>query len=450
MIDLVETPHLVAFRERLAAWRSLSHQEQLDRMGAMAADRDPEPDGGRYRVGLWAPCLIRGGAESWQDALIRSVDHRRISWQGCCILGGLGMVHRDALQRISVHMPVSAGRDEAIRLASRCEVLISWAGIDPAPLLGALAPERRPKVIHTVHMPSAGYLGTIAVPVESVDRFVAVSELALDAIPTEGIGRSSVIWNAIDPDRLVATRSRDEVRADWGVPSDSLVAGFLGRLAHEKDPIAMARLARGLGDPWQVVVVGEGHLRPEMRRLAREIPRLRIVDAVSHPGDTLRAFDILVVPSRYESFGLSIAEGIAVGLPVVSTPVGLATLLPGLTGEIPINADSGTLATAIEACYKEGTRPDAKAIVQARCSLDRFGREWTDLIASLAAPERRARVLGCPHRGNVLPVSEQPECGCGELSECRDGHGTIPGRVSVRECLDCTGHGHGHTQSGED
>jgi len=56
-------------------------------------------------------------------------------------------------------------------------------------------------------------------------------------------------------------------------------------------------------------------------------------------------------------------------------------------------------------------------------------------------PAVRDAVNACPHRGPVLPVSQQPECGCAELSECRSGRGARPGRVTLRECLDCQGQG---------
>ena len=53
-------------------------------------------------------------------------------------------------------------------------------------------------------------------------------------------------------------------------------------------------------------------------------------------------------------------------------------------------------------------------------------------------PNLRDAVLACPDRGDVLPVSLQPECGGGgELSECRAGKGTVPGRVTLRDCLNC-------------
>ena len=54
-------------------------------------------------------------------------------------------------------------------------------------------------------------------------------------------------------------------------------------------------------------------------------------------------------------------------------------------------------------------------------------------------PAVRDAVKACPDRGPVLPLSQQPECGCAELTECRAGRGARPGRVTLRECLDCRG-----------
>jgi hypothetical protein len=68
-------------------------------------------------------------------------------------------------------------------------------------------------------------------------------------------------------------------------------------------------------------------------------------------------------------------------------------------------------------------------------------------IAKLGAPRPaidpivRDAVNACPFRGPVLPLSLQDDCGClgKELSECRSGRGTIPGRVTLRDCLKCQG-----------
>jgi len=56
-------------------------------------------------------------------------------------------------------------------------------------------------------------------------------------------------------------------------------------------------------------------------------------------------------------------------------------------------------------------------------------------------PVVRDAVNACRSRGPVLPISMQEDCGCRgkELSECRDSRGTLPGRVTLQDCLQCQG-----------
>lgn len=60
-----------------------------------------------------------------------------------------------------------------------------------------------------------------------------------------------------------------------------------------------------------------------------------------------------------------------------------------------------------------------------------------------------AAVAACPHRGSVLPVGRQPECGCAELTECRAGKGRRAGEVTRAECMECAGRGIDTTRPGE-
>ena len=53
-----------------------------------------------------------------------------------------------------------------------------------------------------------------------------------------------------------------------------------------------------------------------------------------------------------------------------------------------------------------------------------------------------AEVRDCPHRGPVLPLSQQPYAAegcarCGELSACAAGKGNTPGRVTLEDCVRC-------------
>ena len=83
-------------------------------------------------------------------------------------------------------------------------------------------------------------------------------------------------------------------------------------------------------------------------------------------------------------------------------------------------------------CHLAGIREDYRRLLIERA------RGGEPAPAS-EVPDVLGLVSACPHRGPVLPLRDQPECGCAELSECRDGRGRTPGRVTLRECLACVG-----------
>jgi glycosyltransferase involved in cell wall biosynthesis len=97
--------------------------------------------------------------------------------------------------------------------------------------------------------------------------------------------------------------------------------------------------------------VGDG---PERLRLEQQAARLGVADFVHLAGEQpvaayLSAMDLLVSPSRYETFGLAVLEGLASGLVVryrscpalddLGTAVPGAAALPDDDGELPEAVD---------------------------------------------------------------------------------------------------------------
>jgi hypothetical protein len=76
----------------------------------------PPPDG-RVRVGLICPCLVQGGAETWQLALARHTDPKRVAWVGCCVVDEGDVVDAGMLAQTGVFMPVTRGLAAARELA---------------------------------------------------------------------------------------------------------------------------------------------------------------------------------------------------------------------------------------------------------------------------------------------------------------------------------------------
>jgi glycosyltransferase involved in cell wall biosynthesis len=393
---------------RLHRWRELPVEIQQTSLRAGEAGFVPSstPARGRLRAGLWCPCLGLGGAEAWQLSLVRAVSPDSVIWRGAAVLDGRGGSDPRMEDQLSARMPVGYGLDAARTLAAACDVIVSWAVTDVSSLLAGLDP--RPGMVMVCHFPRESPWGEkTAELLGPVDRLVAVSELALESIPWPERASARVIWNAVDSDRLRVRRDRSSVRATWGIPGGAPVAGYLGRLSREKDPEAMVRLATALPEPWHVVLVGEGRERASLAIQARSINPGRILLVGGDPavGDVLSAFDTLIVPSRFESFGLTLAEGLWAGLPVISTRSGLAKLEPGLVRTIPIGASGTVLAEAVLADRADASgtksRVDrARAFARDRLGLDRFGRDWTacleELCGGLRVIQPRKATETCP------------------------------------------------------
>ena len=116
---------------------------------------------------------------------------------------------------------------------------------------------------------------------------------------------------------------------------------------------AFDRLAAEFADVDLVLIGREGWKADAITRQLRSHPeygrRLRWVQGASDDVVARELSDAfcVVVASRYEGFGLPIAEALARGSVVVSTDGGaLGEVAPGLVDLVPV-ADAGALATAV-------------------------------------------------------------------------------------------------------
>jgi glycosyltransferase involved in cell wall biosynthesis len=138
--------------------------------------------------------------------------------------------------------------------------------------------------------------------------------------------------------------ARDVIRAELGLPPQSPILGSVCRLIEQKG------LSDGLRAFWQLsrkssdahyVIVGDGPLRDQLRQEAEGYGLAHRVHFLGWRDDAaqlMTAFDALIMPSRWEGFGLVVLEAMAAKLPIVATRV---SALP----EIVVDGETGFLVT---------------------------------------------------------------------------------------------------------
>ena len=173
-------------------------------------------------------------------------------------------------------------------------------------------------------------------------------------------GRIEIVPPAVEH-AFFAPGDRAGARRAVGLPVDRPVVLFVGRLQPLKAPdLAIGALA-GLTTHRDAVLVviggasGAGSDVDASRRLAAELgvaDRVRFVAPLPHHilSSWYRAADVVVVPSRSESFGLVALEAAACGVPVVASAVGglLNIVHDGVTGLLVDGRDPERYARAIE------------------------------------------------------------------------------------------------------
>lgn len=112
----------------------------------------------------------------------------------------------------------------------------------------------------------------------------------------------------------------------------NLVVGTVGGLRPEKDHANLLRAVASMSADVSVCLVGSGSLEPQLRQQAKELGLSARVEFAGQTRDTApsyRGFTIFVLSSCTEQMPIAMLEGMASGLPVVTTNVGdVAQMLP--------------------------------------------------------------------------------------------------------------------------
>lgn len=191
-------------------------------------------------------------------------------------------------------------------------------------------------------------------------RIIAVSEFTRSLAQRHYRASIQVIPNGVDFSSLPPRQPQD------GPPR--LV--FAGRLVETKNPLLLIHALAALKSlPWQAVLLGDGPLLPEVRRLCAEHG---LQERISLPGwvtpeQVLQQFarsDLLALPSRAEGLSVVGVQALAMGLALVLGAAGgnLELVRDGQNGFL---VPPGSLPALTEALRRLLTDSDALQAAQA-------------------------------------------------------------------------------------
>lgn len=207
---------------------------------------------------------------------------------------------------------------------------------------------------------------------------VAVSEQAAeDATRLYRAQVSAVVAMGVDPE-IFRPRDRDAARRRLGLALEGRYGLFVGRGEPGKGPEVALAACRRVG--WDLLAAGS---RPvDGSRALGILPREELAWAYA-------AADAMVLPTAYEGWSYAVGEAIAVGVPVVTTPVGwareLGRLVPAyrpflVPREVPAVARALELVAAGEAAEAVTV---ARTLILEHYTVEAFEARWRHLLGQL-------------------------------------------------------------------
>jgi glycosyltransferase involved in cell wall biosynthesis len=266
--------------------------------------------------------------------------------------------------------------------------------------LGAMPDTVRPhsdrlRLVALVHHPLAAEAGLAP---ERVRRLVKSERQALQSvrhvIVTSDATKRELFHYGIPPERISVVQP--------GTDEAPLVSGYRGGLVrmlcvatvtHRKGhDVLIDALATLATRPWHLNCVGSITRSPETReRLRLKLQETGLSERVRFLGELdqaclaaiFRASDLFVLPSRFEGYGMAVAEALGYGLPVVASHTGaIPELLGAGAGLLVPPGDSRSLHAALARVLNE---PSLLASLADRARLVRnsLGR-WSDTSVRLS------------------------------------------------------------------
>ncbi len=210
-----------------------------------------------------------------------------------------------------------------------------------------------------------------------VERWLCVSDAVWDVMRAAGVPREilCVVPSGIDLDTLradaaaVREAGRD-VRAELGIPKDSVLFTTVASLTSEKNHAMLLRVASRMREAYpqvQQVWIGDGRLRAELERARTRLGLDRVIHVLGRRDDVaawVSPATAVLVASRHEGFCGAAVEAQALGVPVIASAVGglPEVVRDGETGILVADDDDAAMAAAAAGLIADPARRAAMAV----------------------------------------------------------------------------------------
>ncbi len=156
-------------------------------------------------------------------------------------------------------------------------------------------------------------------------------------------------------DKAVSGINKDDVRRSLSISEDDIFLLTAGRLTEQKGHCYLIDAIKKVlvkQPKVKLIIFGEGELRQKLEKLiiqSKLTDYIRILPPVKEIFKIMAASDIFVFPSLWESFGLALAEAMAIGKPAIATNVtGVNEIINhGENGILVKNRNADVLSDAI-------------------------------------------------------------------------------------------------------
>ncbi len=103
----------------------------------------------------------------------------------------------------------------------------------------------------------------------------------------------------------------------------SFTLGYLGRLNKVKGVDILLKSLLHVKQKTHLLIAGDGPERKVLTEIAQrcDLHKVEFLGMINNPSDFFKRIDLIIIPSRHESFGLVALEAMASGVPVIASDV---------------------------------------------------------------------------------------------------------------------------------